>query len=135
MPLLREAHMKKMICVLTLAATGSVTLTDTISVGPDLGIFDYTMITGAIVNAESGEKVLIAPGLYAENQSVSGKDLAMRNAGGGTVTVFGQDLDKCFVSLGSTTDVVVVGDRFRCGGIPPEQSYIGLRNRYPQRVV
>lgn len=105
----------KMSLALAIAATGSVSLADTITVGPDLGTFDYITITAAIANAASGDEILIAPGLYAENLIVSGKDLALRNAGGGTVTVFGQDLSKCFVSSGTTTDVVLEGITFTRG--------------------
>ncbi|MFG0244992.1 MAG: hypothetical protein ACF8MF_02950 [Phycisphaerales bacterium JB052] len=104
-----------MAMALVLAATGSVTLADTLTVGPNLVDFDYITITAAIANAASGDEILIAPGLYAENLSVSGKDLALRNAGGGAVTVFGQDLDKCFVSSGSSTDVVLEGIVFTRG--------------------
>lgn len=100
---------------LVMAAMCSGSLADTITVGPDLGTFDYITITAAIANAASGDEILIAPGLYAENLIVSGKDLALRNAGGGTVTVFGQDLSKCFVSSGTTTDVVLEGIVFTRG--------------------
>lgn len=105
----------KMAMALVLGAAGSVSLADTLTVGPDLGTYDYITITAAIANAASGDEILIQPGLYAENLSVSGKDLALRNAGGGTVTVFGQDLDKCFVSSGSSTDVVLEGLVFTRG--------------------
>ena len=105
----------KMAMALALAAAGSVSLADTLTVGPDLGTYDYITITAAIANAASGDEILIQPGLYAENLSVIGKDLALRNAGGGTVTVFGQGLDRCFMSTGSTTDVVLEGITFTNG--------------------
>ena len=100
---------------LVITAASTVSLADTITVGPNLVDYDYITITAAIANAASGDEIMIAPGLYAENLSVSGKDLALRNAGGGTVTVFGQDLGKCFVSSGSTTDVVLEGIVFTRG--------------------
>ena len=105
----------KIAMALVLAAASSVSLADTLTVGPDLGTYDYITITAAIANAASGDEILIQPGLYAENLIVSGKDLALRNAGGGDVTVFGQDLDKCFVSTGSSTDVVLEGIVFTRG--------------------
>ena len=105
----------RMTAALAIAAMGPVALSDTITVGPNFVDFDYITITAAIANAASGDEILIAPGLYAENLSVSGKDLALRNAGGGTVTVFGQDLNKCFLSSGSTTDVVLEGITFTRG--------------------
>ncbi len=105
----------KMTAALVLAAMGSVSLADTVTVGPNLTDFDYITITAAIANAASGDEILIAPGLYAENLSVSGKDLALRNAGGGAVTVFGQGLDRCFMSTGTTTDVVLEGITFSNG--------------------
>ena len=105
----------KMAMALVLAAASSHSLADTLTVGPDLGTYDYITITAAIANAASGDEILIQPGLYAENLLVSGKDLALRSAGGGTVTVFGQDLDKCFVSTGSSTDVVLEGITFTRG--------------------
>ncbi len=105
----------KIAVLLTMTASGSMLLADTITVGPDLGAYDYITITAAIANAASGDEILITPGLYAENLSVSGKDLALRNAGGGAVTVFGQDLDKCFFSTGSDTDVTLDGITFTRG--------------------
>ncbi len=100
---------------LVLGAMSAGSLADTITVGPNFVDYDYITITAAIANAASGDEILIAPGLYAENLIVSGKDLALRNAGGGTVTVFGQDLNKCFVSSGTTTDVVLEGIVFTRG--------------------
>ncbi len=107
---------RKTIPVLSLLALcAPPALSDTLTVGPNFNDFDFITITAAIANAASGDEILIAPGLYAENLIVSGKDLALRNAGGGTVTVFGQDLSKCFVSTGSTTDVVLDGIVFTRG--------------------
>jgi predicted outer membrane repeat protein len=100
---------------LVLGAMSAGALADTITVGPNFVDYDYITITAAIANAASGDEILIAPGLYAENLSVVDKDLALRNAGGGTVTVFGQDLNKCFVSSGTTTDVVLEGIVFTRG--------------------
>ena len=100
---------------LVLGAMSAGSLADTITVGPNFVDYDYITITAAIANAASGDEILIAPGLYAENLSVIDKDLALRNAGGGTVTVFGQDLNKCFVSSGTTTDVVLEGIVFTRG--------------------
>jgi predicted outer membrane repeat protein len=100
--------------LLALAAT-TLASADTITVGPSLTDFDYITITAAIANANSGDEILIAPGLYAENLDVIDKDLALRNAGGGTVTVFGQGLDKCFRSTGTSTDVVLEGLTFTNG--------------------
>lgn len=98
-----------------LAISAPVSLADTLTVGPNFNDYDYITITAAIANAASGDEILIEPGLYTENLSVIGKDLSLRNAGGGTVTVFGQDLDKCFVSSGSSTDVVLEGITFTRG--------------------
>ena len=101
--------------VLIVCAAGSMAMADTLTVGPNLADYDYITITAAIANAASGDEILIQPGLYAENLEVVNKDLALRNAGGGVVTVFGQDLDKCFRSSGSTTDVVLEGLTFSGG--------------------
>lgn len=101
--------------LIALGATASLASAATITVGPNFADYDYITITAAIVNAASGDEILIAPGLYAENLTVSGKDLVLRNAGGGTVTVFGQGLNKCFRSTGTTTDVVLEGIIFTNG--------------------
>ncbi len=101
--------------VLALTLAAALARADTITVGPSLTDFDYITITAAIANANSGDEILIAPGLYAENLDVIDKDLALRNAGGGIVTVFGQGLDKCFRSTGTTTDIVLEGITFTNG--------------------
>jgi predicted outer membrane repeat protein len=100
---------------LALGATSAVSLAGTITVGPSLVDYDYITITAAIANAVSGDEIIIQPGLYAENLDVINKDLELRNAGGGIVTIFGQDLDKCFRSSGSATDVVLEGITFTNG--------------------
>ena len=105
----------RMTAALAIAAMGPVALSDTITVGPNFVDYDYITITAAIANAVSGDEILIQPGLYAENLAVIDKDLTLRNAGGGVVTVFGQDLDKCFRSTGTSTDVVLDGLTFTRG--------------------
>ncbi|MDF1810333.1 MAG: right-handed parallel beta-helix repeat-containing protein [Phycisphaerales bacterium] len=98
------------ISVLT-AASGAATLT----VGPSLIDFDYITITAAISAGVDGDIIEIAPGLYPENLLISGKDLTLINAGPGSVTVFGQGLNKCMLITGSTTDVVLEGITFTNG--------------------
>lgn len=86
-----------------------------VTVGPSLVDYDYITITAAISGSNSGDEILIQPGLYPENLDIISKDLILRNAGGGAVTVFGQGLDKCLKTTGSTTDVEVYGITFTGG--------------------
>lgn len=101
--------------LLALAALGPLATADTLTVGPTLGDYDFITITAAIANAASGDEIVIQPGLYAENLLITGKDLALRNAGGGAVTVFGQNLNKCLRVTGAGTDVVLEGLTFSNG--------------------
>tara|TARA_R110000737_G_scaffold2923_8_gene9046 strand:+ start:377863 stop:379272 length:1410 start_codon:yes stop_codon:yes gene_type:complete len=100
---------------LTIAALATASSADTLTVGPSLIDFDYITITAAISAGANGDIIEIAPGLYPENLTISGKDLTLRNAGGGSVTVFGQDLNKCLLITGSTTDVELEGLTFSNG--------------------
>lgn len=93
------------------SSAGAATLT----VGPSLVDFDYITITAAISAGVDGDVIEIAPGLYPENLTISSKDLTLRNAGGGTVTIFGQSLDKCMRVSGVDTDVVLEGLIFTNG--------------------
>ena len=101
--------------MLALAAITASSAADTLTVGPSLIDFDYITITAAISAGVDGDVIEIAPGLYPENLLISGKDLTLRNAGGGTVTVFGQGLDKCIKISGTTTDVELEGITFSNG--------------------
>ncbi len=98
-----------------LAIVAPSAFADTLTVGPSLTEYDYITITAAIANAAGGDEILIQPGLYAENLLITGKDLALRNAGGGEVVVFGQDLNKCMRVTGAGTDVVLEGLTFSNG--------------------
>ncbi len=101
---------------LAIAAATSLSVADTITVGPNFVDYDFITITAAINAASSGDVIVIQPDLYPENLSVTGgKDLTLQNAGGGDVIVFGQGLGKCFVSSGGTTDVVLDGITFTNG--------------------
>lgn len=102
-----------MLCFLALVAPS--TIADTLTVGPSLTEYDYITITAAIANAAGGDEIVIQPGLYAENLLITGKDLTLRNAGGGAVTVFGQNLNKCLRVTGAGTDVVLEGLTFSSG--------------------
>lgn len=93
--------------LLALSAFSTVSVGATLTVGPSLIDYDYLTITAAIAGSASGDEIVIQPGLYPENLVISGKDLILRNAGGGTVTVFGQGLNKCLVTSGASTDVEV----------------------------
>ena len=103
------------IAALTSASITSVSLGDTLTVGPNLIDYDFITITAAISAGINGDVIEIAPGLYPENLVISDKDLTLRNAGGGTVTVFGQSLDKCLRTSGATTDTVLEGIIFTDG--------------------
>ncbi len=102
--------------LLALGAASTMSLADTITVGPNFVDYDFITITAAINAAVSGDVIVIEPDLYPENLSVTGgKDLTLQNAGGGDVIVFGQGLGKCFLSSGGTTDVVLDGITFTNG--------------------
>ncbi len=102
--------------LLALGAASTMSLADTITVGPNFVDYDFITITAAITAASSGDVIVIEPDLYPENLSVSGgKDLTLQNAGGGDVIVFGQGLGKCFLATGGTTDVVLDGITFTDG--------------------
>jgi predicted outer membrane repeat protein len=100
--------------MLVAAITGSA-LGATITVGPNLIDFDYITLTAAIAGAQSGDEIIIQPDIYPENLLISGKDLSLRNAGGGEVIIFGQGLNKCLRVSGAGTDVVLEGLTFRDG--------------------
>jgi parallel beta-helix repeat protein/predicted outer membrane repeat protein len=101
---------------LLIAATTTLSVADTITVGPNFVDYDFITITAAISAASSGDVIVIEPDLYPENLVVTGgKDLTLQNAGGGDVIVLGQGLGKCFVSSGATTDVVLDGITFTNG--------------------
>lgn len=98
----------KATAVATIALIAGHAAADIITVGPNLSDYDYLTITAAIAGAASGDEIVIAPGLYPENLVINAKDLTLRNAGGGTVTVYGQGLARCLDLIsGSGSDVVV----------------------------
>lgn len=101
-----------------LAITAPLSLADTLTVGPNLNDYDFITITAAIAGSASGDEIVIQPGLYPENLLISNKDLTLRSAGGGGVTVFGQGLDKCLRTSGASTDVDVFGITFTNGSSP-----------------
>ncbi|MBO6512479.1 MAG: hypothetical protein JJ974_00760 [Phycisphaerales bacterium] len=110
-----KASKRSLLTAFAASALASTAGAATITVGPSLTDFDYITITAAISAAVDGDVIEIAPGLYPENLSISSKDLTLRNAGGGTVTVFGQDLGKCLVITGGSTDAFVEGITFTRG--------------------
>lgn len=101
--------------ILAISALTSASGAATLTVGPSLIDFDFITITAAISSGVDGDVIEIAPGLYPENLLISNKDLTLRNAGGGTVTVFGQGLNKCLLITGSSTDVEIEGIIFSNG--------------------
>ncbi|MEX0876382.1 MAG: hypothetical protein WD114_02890 [Phycisphaerales bacterium] len=101
--------------LLALAAFSAPALSDTLTVGPNFNDYDFITITAAIANAAGGDEIVIQPGLYAENLLITGKDLTLRNAGGGEVVIFGQNLNKCLRVTGAGTDVVLEGLTFSNG--------------------
>ena len=108
-------HMIRTAQLLALASVTTLSMGDTLTVGPSLVDYDYITITAAISAGVNGDVIEIAPGLYPENLSIAGKDLTLRNAGNGTVTVFGQGLSKCLVVSGGNTDAVIEGITFSNG--------------------
>lgn len=100
--------------LITLAAATSVAQAETFTVGPSFD-FDFITITAAIAASSNGDVIEIQPGLYPENLDIINFDLTLRNAGGGTVTVFGQGLDKCLRVNGPEADVVIEGITFSNG--------------------
>lgn len=107
-----KAQLLTALAISTLASSaGAATLT----VGPSLVDFDYITITAAISAGVNGDVIEIAPGLYPENLDIVNIDLTLRNAGGGTVTIFGQGLDKCMRVSGGNADVILEGLTFSNG--------------------
>lgn len=105
----------RLLTALAVSSLASSAGAATLTVGPSLVDFDYITITAAISAGVDGDVIEIAPGLYPENLTITSKDLTLRNAGGGTVTVFGQDLNKCLKVTGGTTDAVIEGITFTRG--------------------
>lgn len=98
----------KTLTAIMLSAVAGTAGAEVITVGPSLTDFDYLTITAAIAGSASGDEIVIAPGIYPENLTINGKDLQLRNAGGGTVTIFGQGLARCLdLVSGSNTDVIL----------------------------
>ncbi len=99
-----------------LTALAGTAAADVLTVGPNLTDYDYLTITAAIAGSASGDEIVIAPGIYPENLTINGKDLTLRNAGGGDVTIFGQNLARCLNLIsGSGSDVVLRGLIFTGG--------------------
>lgn len=94
--------------LIALATATSVAQAETFTVGPSFTDFDFITITAAIAASSDGDVIEIQPGLYPENLEIVNFDLTLRNAGGGTVTVFGQGLDKCLRISGPGADEVVI---------------------------
>jgi predicted outer membrane repeat protein len=109
--------MKRTPIAATLAISTLVTTTNaaTLTVGPSLIDYDFITITAAISASTDGDTIEITPGLYPENLLISNKDITLRNAGGGAVTVFGQSLDKCLLITGVATNVEIEGITFSNG--------------------
>ncbi len=105
----------RLLTALAISSLASSAGAATLTVGPSLVDYDFITITAAISAGVDGDVIEIAPGLYPENLTISSKDLTLRNAGGGTVTVFGQDLNKCLRVTGGTTDAVIEGITFARG--------------------
>jgi predicted outer membrane repeat protein len=107
----------KAVTAIMLSALAGSAAAEVITVGPSLTDFDYLTITAAIAGSSSGDEIVIAPGIYPENLTISGKDLTLRNAGGGTVTIFGQGLARCLILTGGTNLEVVLKDLIFTGGL------------------
>ena len=108
-------HMIRSAQLLALASVTAISMGDTLTVGPSLIDYDFITITAAISAGADGDVIEIEPGLYPENLSIDGKDLTLLNTGNGTVTVFGQGLNKCLVISGANTDAVIEGITFSNG--------------------
>ena len=105
----------------TIAAAALIALAgragaETITVGPSLVDYDYLTITAAIAGSASGDEIVIAPGIYPENLTINGKDLTLRSAGGGDVTIFGQSLARCLNLVSGSNSDVVLRDLIFTGG-------------------
>jgi len=105
----------------TVATAALITLAgqaaaEIITVGPSLTDYDYLTITAAIAASASGDEIVIAPGIYPENLTINGKDLTLRNAGGGDVTIFGQSLARCLHLIGGSNSDVILRDLIFTGG-------------------
>lgn len=105
----------RLLTAIALSSLASSAGAATLTVGPSLVDFDYITITAAISAGVDGDVIEIAPGLYPENLDIINKDLTLRNAGGGTVTIFGQGLDKCMRVSGGNADVLLEGLTFSNG--------------------
>ncbi len=99
-----------------LSALAGTAGAEIITVGPNLTDYDYLTITAAIAASASGDEIVIAPGIYPENLTINGKDLELRNAGGGTVTIFGQGLERCLNLISGSNSDVILKDLIFTGG-------------------
>lgn len=85
--------------IAALAALSTLAHADTITVGPDLGIYDHQTIAAAIGAAANNDEIVIEPGLYPENL-VIGKQLTLRRSDTpGTVVISGQNLARVIEAL------------------------------------
>ena len=70
---------------------------DVLTVGPDLGSYDFITITAAIAAAGDGDEIVIEPDLYPENIVINNKDITLRRSDTpGEVVVFGQNIGRVF---------------------------------------
>ena len=113
-----QGHQKKMLNKITsVTAAAVVGIAATVTGAADLLVpGEYPTIQAAINAAQSGDRVLVAPGVYREQVNLSGKQISVQGVAGAESTVIdGEGIRTAMIGFGEPTGCEVSGFTIRNG--------------------
>jgi len=113
-----QGHQKKMLNKITsVTAAAVVGIAATVNAQADLYVpSTFATIQAAINAAQSGDRILVSPGIYHEQLQLNGKGIMIVGSSGGTATiVHGDDLRPVVIGSGEPSSCIIQGLTFTHG--------------------